>query len=83
FANGERHLRPLAQLAELYPPALLEESLRIAARCRFDLGQLRYQYPRELVPEGQTASAWLRHLCEQGQRWRWPAGIGDKARQSL
>ncbi|UVL54330.1 error-prone DNA polymerase [Pseudomonas sp. B21-035] len=83
FANGERHLRPLAQLAELYPPALLEESLRIAARCQFDLGQLRYQYPRELVPEGQTASAWLRHLCERGHRERWPGGIGDKARQSL
>ncbi|MGH8484938.1 MAG: PHP domain-containing protein, partial [Pseudomonas sp.] len=83
FANGERHLRPLAQLAELYPPALLEETLRIAARCRFDLSQLRYQYPRELVPEGQTASGWLRHLCEKGQRWRWPTGTEDKARQAL
>jgi len=83
FANGERHLRPLTQLAELYPPALLEETLHIAARCRFDLSQLRYQYPRELVPEGQTASAWLRHLCEQGQRWRWPAGIEEKARLAL
>ncbi|WP_422420066.1 error-prone DNA polymerase [Pseudomonas sp. GZD-222] len=83
FANGERHLRPLTQLAELYPPALLDETLRIAARCRFDLSQLRYQYPRELVPEGQTASAWLRHLCEQGQRWRWPAGIEEKARLAL
>lgn len=74
FANGERHLRPLTQLTELYPSALLEETLRIAARCRFDLSQLRYQYPRELVPDGQTASGWLRHLCEQGQRWRWPGG---------
>ncbi|MFK0090287.1 error-prone DNA polymerase [Pseudomonas sp. NPDC090755] len=83
FANGERHLRPLAQLAELYPPALLEETLRIAARCRFDLSQLRYQYPRELVPAGQTATAWLRHLCEQGQGWRWPGGIEQKARDAL
>ena len=83
FANGERHLRPLPQLAELYPQALLDETLRIAARCRFDLSQLRYQYPRELVPAGQTASAWLRHLCEQGQRWRWPNGLEEKARQAL
>ncbi len=83
FANGERHLRPLPQLAELYPQALLDETLRIAARCRFDLSQLRYQYPRELVPEGQTASAWLRHLCEQGQRWRWPNGLEEKAGQAL
>ena len=80
FANGERHLRPLEQLAELYPTALLEESLRIARRCRFDLGQLRYQYPRELVPEGQTATSWLRHLSEEGMRWRWPEGAPQKAR---
>ncbi len=83
FANGERHLRPLTQLAELYPSALLDETLRIAARCRFDLSQLRYQYPRELVPDGQTASGWLRHLCEQGQRWRWPGGLEETARQAL
>ncbi|TDF81496.1 error-prone DNA polymerase [Pseudomonas sp. H9] len=83
FANGERHLRPLPQLAELYPQALLDETLRIAARCHFDLSQLRYQYPSELVPVGQTASGWLRHLCEQGHRWRWPGGIEEKARQAL
>lgn len=83
FANGERHLRPLAQLAELYPQALLDETLRIAERCRFDLSQLRYQYPSELVPAGQTASSWLRHLCEQKQHWRWPQGIAEKARQAM
>ncbi|HCL42263.1 MAG TPA: error-prone DNA polymerase, partial [Pseudomonas sp.] len=31
FANGERHLRSLSALAAIYPPALLEESRRIAA----------------------------------------------------
>ena len=80
FPNGERHLRPLRTLAELYPPALLAESARIAERCTFDLGQLRYQYPHELVPEGQTATSWLRELTEQGLRWRWPGAIPQKAR---
>lgn len=79
FPNGERHLRPLPALAELYPPGLLEESVRIARRCRFDLGQLRYQYPHELVPEGHTAASWLRCLTEEGLRWRWPDGVSDKA----
>ena len=81
FPNGERHLRPLSALEALYPPELLEESLRIARRCRFDLGQLRYQYPHELVPEGHTATSWLRQLAEAGLRWRWPEGIPDKARE--
>ncbi|MEK8082490.1 error-prone DNA polymerase [Pseudomonas sp. XK-1] len=81
FANGERHLRSRQALAELYPPQLLAETLRIAARCTFDLGQLRYQYPRELVPEGHTPTTWLRELTEQGMRWRWPKGIPTKCRE--
>ncbi|RKS17002.1 error-prone DNA polymerase [Pseudomonas sp. WPR_5_2] len=78
--NGERHLRSLEVLRELYPPALLDETLAIARRCTFDLGQLRYQYPRELVPEGHTASSWLRELTERGIRQRWPAGASEKVR---
>jgi len=72
--NGERHLRSLEALGDLYPQALLDETLNIARRCTFDLGQLRYQYPRELVPEGHTATSWLRVLTEQGIAWRWPQG---------
>ncbi len=37
------------------------QTLGIARRCTFDLGQLRYQYPRELVPEGHSAASWLRN----------------------
>ncbi len=83
FPNGERHLRRHEELAELYPPALLAETLRIAARCTFDLGQLRYHYPRELVPHGHDATSWLRELVERGARWRWPDGVPEQARGLL
>ena len=83
FANGERHLRTPQQLAQIYPPELLAETQRIAKRCHFKLDQLRYQYPRELVPEGQTASSWLRHLTEQGIAWRWPQGISAELRGQI
>lgn len=83
FANGERHLRSLSALAAIYPPALLEESRRIAARCQFDMSELRYQYPRELVPEGHTSSSWLRELTWRGAAWRWPNGVSDKVRTQL
>ncbi|MFW9078641.1 error-prone DNA polymerase [Pseudomonas sp. P2757] len=73
--NGERHLRSLEVLQELYPPALLAESVTLARRCTFDLSQLRYQYPKELVPEGHSASSWLRHLTEEGIAWRWEKGV--------
>ncbi|WP_285434483.1 error-prone DNA polymerase [Pseudomonas sp. fls2-241-R2A-110] len=72
--NGERHVRSLEALQSIYPQALLAETLTIARRCTFDLSQLRYQYPRELVPQGLTATSWLRHLTEEGIAWRWPKG---------
>jgi len=86
FPNGERHLRPRAALAALYPPALLAETVRIAERCTFDFHQLRdlYQYPHELVPDGHTPTTWLRALVEQGLHWRWsqkpPSRAADVAK---
>jgi error-prone DNA polymerase len=74
FPNGERSLRPLPRLAELYPPELLAATLEIAARCAFSLDELRYEYPREIVPEGYTPAGWLRHITEEGKRNRWPRG---------
>ncbi|TDV72792.1 error-prone DNA polymerase [Pseudomonas sp. LP_7_YM] len=83
FANGERHLRSRALLADLYPADLLKETLTIARRCTFELNQLRYEYPRELVPAAHTPSSWLRHLTEEGARKRWPDGIPEIARKNI
>lgn len=69
--SGERHLRERARLARLYPPELLQETLAIAKRCRFSLDELRYEYPRELVPESYTPASWLRTLVERGASKRW------------
>src|SRR5690606_30003462 len=49
----------------------------------FSLRQLRYEYPHELVPAGHDATSWLRHLVEQGARWRWPDGITAEARRLI
>jgi error-prone DNA polymerase len=72
FPNGERHLRTRQALAAIYPPELLAESVRIAQRCTFDMRRdIRYQYPRELVPTGHTPRSWLRRLTMRGIRERW------------
>ena len=68
---GERHLRERRRLARLYPAPLLAETLVIATRCRFSLDELRYEYPREIVPEGLTPASWLRTLVERGAARRW------------
>ncbi|MGA8259209.1 MAG: error-prone DNA polymerase [Arenicellales bacterium] len=83
FPNGERHLRPRQRLAGIYPPDLLEETVRIAGRCRFSLDELRYEYPRELVPAGHTPISWLRRLTEKGAQKRWPQGVPDKVRRQI
>ncbi|MFC5698087.1 error-prone DNA polymerase [Pseudomonas sp. GCM10022186] len=80
FPNGERHLRQREVLAGLYPPALLAESVRIARRCTFHLGELSYQYPRELVPDGHSSTTWLRELTERGLRRRWAEAVPESAR---
>ncbi len=83
YPNGERHLRPLARLAQLYPPELLAATLEIAARCSFSLDELRYEYPREIVPSGHTPASWLRTLTEEGMRHRWPGGASSSTRQAI
>jgi len=72
--NAEQHLRSRLILGRCYPPELLAETLAVAARCAFSLDELRYQYPSEVVPEGQTPSSWLRQLTLEGAAWRWPQG---------
>ena len=83
FPNGERHLRSLAVLASQYEPQWLEETLRIAERCHFSLGELRYEYPDDLLPPGVSASDYLRELTEQGIRHYWPEGEPLKVRQQV
>jgi error-prone DNA polymerase len=83
YANGERHLRPRRQLARLYPPDMLEETLHIAERCNFSLDELRYEYPHELVPQGETPASYLCRLTEEGMRRRWPQGVTKKVQRMI
>jgi error-prone DNA polymerase len=83
YPNGERYLRERERLAKLYPRELLEETVAIARRCTFSLEELRYEYPHELVPAGETPSSHLRKLTEAGARWRWPQGVPNGERDAI
>ncbi|HYW03818.1 MAG TPA: error-prone DNA polymerase [Gammaproteobacteria bacterium] len=83
YPNGERHLRPRETLAGLYPPGLLAESVRLAARCRFSLDELDYRYPAELVPAGETPDSHLRRLVRDGMARRWPEGTPESVRTQV
>lgn len=78
--NAERHLRSRFRLAQRFPPDLLAQTVVIAAQCHFSLDEIRYQYPDEVIPAGQTATRYLRNVTESGAQLRWPQGIPPHVR---
>ncbi|MFY8044179.1 MAG: PHP domain-containing protein, partial [Rhodoferax sp.] len=74
-ANAESHLRSRGRLAALFPPEWLANTLVVAQRCRFHVGELAYHYPLEAVLPGQTPAQTLRHHVNEGAQTRYPHGI--------
>lgn len=83
FPNSERALRPYNELRKLYPQPLLDESARLAERCHFRLDELRYEYPAELVPQGETPATYLRKLTEAGLKVRYQKGTPPDVRRII
>lgn len=83
FPNGERYLKSRQRLSRLHQPELLEQSVHIASLCNFSLDELRYEYPKELVPNGHTPTSWLQHLTKQGVHKRWPQGVKQKVKHQI
>ncbi len=72
--NAERHLKAPAEMARLFKnfPEAIARTVKIAEACRFSLGELKYEYPDEPVPEGKTAQQHLEDLTWAGARDRYP-----------
>ncbi|TFH75418.1 DNA polymerase III subunit alpha [Gammaproteobacteria bacterium LSUCC0112] len=80
-ANGQQYLRSRRMLARIFPAQWLDQTLSIAAQCQFSLDELRYEYPRELVPHSYTSTSWLRKLTLEGMQQRWPEGAPESVQQ--
>jgi error-prone DNA polymerase len=81
--NAERHLRTRLRLAQTFPADLLAETLQVAERCSFSLDELKYQYPDEVVPAGETPSSYLRRITYEGAGRRWPEGVPAKVEAQI
>jgi error-prone DNA polymerase len=64
-------------------PELLEASLAIEDRCRFDLSAIRYRYPTERLPTGESEQSWLRGLTLRGAQKRYANAIPDDVASHL
>ncbi|MGE5097020.1 MAG: PHP domain-containing protein, partial [Betaproteobacteria bacterium] len=72
--NAERYLRAIGRISGIYPARLLAAALDVASRCSFSLDEIRYEYPEELVPAGDTPATHLRKLTYEGLARRYPQG---------
>lgn len=73
--HAERHLRSRLRLSQRFPPDVLEATSKVAAQCDFSLDELRYEYPEEVVPHGETPASYLSRLTYEGSNWRYPQGL--------
>jgi DNA polymerase III alpha subunit len=68
------YLKSADEMAALFPnlPDALTNTLRVAEMCEVELEFGNYHLPIFEVPQGYDAQAYLRHLCEEGLRQRYP-----------
>ncbi|PMG56813.1 error-prone DNA polymerase [Vibrio splendidus] len=83
LANTERCLRSINKLSRIFKAEWLEESNRISELCEFELNSLRYEYPSELIPQGETPMSYLRMLVERGKQARFPQGVPSNIQQII
>jgi error-prone DNA polymerase len=81
--NGERYMRSIGRLSGLHPARHLAATLDVASRCKFSLDEIRYEYPDELVPSGETAATHLRKLTFEGLERRYPHGAPENVVQTV
>ena len=83
--NHHLHLKSPAQMERLFKdqPEALDNTLRIAEQCAFDLSSdLGYTLPEPAVPEGYTAESYLRRLCSEAALRRY-GSMSEKVEERL
>ncbi|WP_048861106.1 error-prone DNA polymerase, partial [Acidisphaera rubrifaciens] len=83
--SAGRYLQTPQEMARLFRrhPDAIAASAEIVARCRFDLGDLRYQYPDERDDPELTAQQTLEALTWEGAARLYPDGVPDAVRRQL
>ena len=76
--NAERSLRTKVKLKKLFKAQCLAQSVMIADLCQFDLSELQYEYPSELVPSGYSAMSYLKYLVQLGLTKLFADGVSDE-----
>ena len=83
--NGERHLKSPEEMARLFArwPHAISATREFADALDFSLDELRYEYPKETVPDGKSPQEHLEDLTWAGARRCWPGAIPKKVEKQL
>lgn len=83
--NAERHLKSPEEMVRLFErwPDAIAATRDLADSCRFNLKELRYEYPEEICPEGHDPQSWLEVQTWEGARGRYPEGVPDGVAETL
>lgn len=83
--NAERHLKSPEEMVRLFErwPHAISATREFADALRFSLDELRYEYPKETVPDGRSPQQHLEHLTWQGAHQRWGEKIPYKVLTQL
>jgi error-prone DNA polymerase len=84
-ANAERHLKSPQEMARLFRrrPDAVTRTMEIVEACQFSLKELKYEYPAEPVPEGQTPQGELVRQVRLNLPIRYPNGVPAKVQDLL
>ena len=79
FETDEFYIKSREEMEELFPnhPEALDNSVKIAERCKVDFEFGKYHLPMFDVPEGYTAKEYLVKLCDDGFKKRYPNDDGS------
>jgi error-prone DNA polymerase len=85
FSNGERYLKSADQMMKLFldMPDAVARTVDVAAMCSFCPSELKYRYPSEWIPDGQSAIEYLKKLTWEGAIKRYSTGIPDSVQALL
>ncbi|MBX3268722.1 MAG: error-prone DNA polymerase [Sandaracinaceae bacterium] len=83
--NAEHALPSPAEMARRFAdlPDAVARTLEVAERAAFELSELRYRYPAEHLPEGESERSWLTALTWQGARARFGEDVPAPMRRQL
>ena len=82
-ANAERHLKPAVEMQRLFQgyEDAVARTVEMADLVKFQLDDLRYEYPSDTVPEGLSPQSELERLTWEGAVARYPEGVPEKVQE--